>query len=91
MTAVHVIVEGRVQGVGYRAWVAREAKAKGLAGWVRNRTDGSVEAVFCGDDGAVRTMVEACHKGPRLASVGAVNTATHPAENWTEFVIWPTA
>lgn len=90
MTAVHVIVEGRVQGVGFRAWVVREAKAKGLAGWVRNRADGSVEAVFSGEDQAVRAMVEACGQGPRLAVVRAVKTAIHPEENWTEFSVWST-
>jgi len=87
---VHVIIEGRVQGVGYRAWVEREARGKGLAGWVRNRTDGSVEAVFCGDDQAVRTMVESCARGPRAASVSTLKTASHPQEDWTEFVVWPT-
>ncbi len=89
MTAVHLLVEGRVQGVGFRAWVQREAKAKGLAGWVRNRGDGSVEAVFSGADAQVRSMVEACHRGPRLSSVTAVKTAIHPDEGWTEFVVWP--
>jgi acylphosphatase len=88
--AVHVTVEGRVQGVGYRAWVEREAKARGLAGWVRNRSDGSVEAVFSGDDEAVRAMVEACGRGPRLAAVRAVSTALHGNTEWTEFVIWAT-
>lgn len=90
MTAVHVIIEGRVQGVGFRAWVEREARARRLAGWVRNRTDGSVEAVFSGEDQAVRNMVESCGKGPRLAAVRAVKTAIHPQENWTEFAVWPT-
>ena len=91
MTAVHVIIEGRVQGVGFRAWVEREAKAKGISGWVRNRADGSVEAVFSGAGPHVRAMVEACHRGPRLSLVKSVKTAVHPAENWTEFVVWPSA
>ena len=91
MRAVHVIVEGRVQGVGYRAWVEREAKARGLAGWVRNRSDGSVEAVFSGDDASVRAMVEACGRGPRLAAVTVVKTAIHGETDWTAFEIWPTA
>lgn len=89
MTAVHVIIEGRVQGVGFRAWLEREAKTRSLAGWVRNRADGSVEAVFSGADAEVRSMVEACGKGPRLAVVRAVKTAIHPEQDWTEFVIWP--
>ena len=69
MTAVRVIVEGRVQGVGYRAWVKREAESRNLGGWVRNRSDGSVEAVFSGDAMTVAAMVEACRAGPRLAVV----------------------
>jgi acylphosphatase len=88
--AVHVIVEGRVQGVGFRAWVEREANARGLAGWVRNRSDGSVEAVFSGEDQAVRAMVEACGKGPRLAAVSAVKAAAHPQTDWTAFQVWET-
>ncbi len=89
-TAVHVVVEGRVQGVGFRAWVEREAKTRNLGGWVRNRADGSVEAVFAGDAALVRNMVEACHRGPRLASVQAVGTAIHPDQDWTGFAVWPT-
>ena len=90
MTAVHVIVEGRVQGVGFRAWVEREAKDRRLSGWVRNRGDGAVEAVFSGADAQVRSMVEACHRGPCLGFVQSVKTSIHPDENWTEFVIWAT-
>lgn len=90
MRAVHVIVEGRVQGVGYRAWVEQEARAKGLAGWVRNRRDGTVEAVFSGDDLAVRAMVEACGTGPMLAVVKAVKASAHPDTDWTVFQVWKT-
>jgi acylphosphatase len=89
-TAVHVIIEGRVQGVGFRAFVEREAKTRNLGGWVRNRADGSVEAVFAGEPTLVRSMVEACHRGPRLASVRAVKTSIHPEQDWTGFAIWPT-
>jgi acylphosphatase len=90
VTAVHVLIKGRVQGVGFRAWVEREAKTRRLAGWVRNRQDGAVEAVFSGDDVQVRSMVEACHRGPRHCLVRSVKTSIHPDENWTEFAIWPT-
>ena len=72
MTAVRVIVEGRVQGVGYRAWVSRQALIRNLSGWVRNRGDGSVEAVFAGDQVTVAAMVEACRSGPALAVVSKV-------------------
>jgi acylphosphatase len=90
VTAVHVVVEGRVQGVGFRAWVEREAQRRRLSGWVRNRSDGSVEAVFSGDEAQVRSMVEACHRGPRMASVRSVNSSVHPDQDWTEFAVWPT-
>jgi len=77
--AVHVRITGLVQGVGYRAWVEREARSRGLSGWVRNRFDGSVEAVFAGPAEAVETMLDACRLGPRRAAVEAVAIA-EPAE-----------
>lgn len=66
---IRVIVAGRVQGVGFRAWAEREAEARGLSGWVRNRRDGSVEALFSGERPAVEAMTEACRSGPRMATV----------------------
>ena len=61
MTVIrHVIVHGRVQGVGFRAFVEREALTRGVEGWVRNRRDGTVEALFAGDDDAVADMIAAC-------------------------------
>ena len=90
ITALHVIVEGRVQGVGYRAFVEREAKARGLKGWVRNRSDGSVEAVFLGEEEDIESMMVACHRGPRMAMVRAVQRMPHPPGEWTDFVVWPT-
>jgi acylphosphatase len=84
------VVEGRVQGVGFRAWIEREARARGLAGFVRNRKDGSLEAVFCGAEEDVRAMVERCHTGPRLAAVTALRTAAFPEHDWTVFEVWPT-
>jgi acylphosphatase len=65
----HVIVRGRVQGVGYRAFVADEAMRRGIAGWVRNRRDGTVEALFAG---AVEAMIEACRQGPWGARVNGI-------------------
>ncbi|QPF82321.1 acylphosphatase [Bradyrhizobium genosp. L] len=70
--ARHVMISGRVQGVGYRAWVAEQATARGLEGWVRNRRDGSVEAVFSGAPDVVSGMIAACHRGPTFAHVDAV-------------------
>ena len=69
----HVVVRGRVQGVGYRAFVADEAHQRELQGWVRNRRDGSVEAVFAGSRPAVEAMVEACRRGPMSARINALD------------------
>ena len=65
----HVIVHGRVQGVGFRAFVEYEALARGIEGWVRNRRDGSVEALFAGEADVVADMIEACGRGPLGARV----------------------
>jgi acylphosphatase len=77
MTAVpvirHVSVRGRVQGVGFRAFVERHALRHGLEGWVRNRLDGSVEAVFAGPAEAVEAMVAECRVGPRSGHVDALD------------------
>lgn len=71
--AIHqVTIRGRVQGVGYRAWVEHQARALGLEGWVRNRRDGSVEALFAGPADVVANMVALCHRGPAYARVEAV-------------------
>jgi len=70
--AVQVLIRGRVQGVGYHAWTAAEAEARGLDGWVRNRRDGAVEAVFAGPAVAVDGMLAAAKAGPRDARVTAV-------------------
>jgi acylphosphatase len=67
-----VTIRGRVQGVGYRAWVEYQARAHGLEGWVRNRTDGSVEALFSGPQDVVADMVASCRRGPSSARVAAV-------------------
>ncbi len=72
---VHVRIDGRVQGVGYRAWVERTADQLGLYGWVRNRNDGSVEAVFSGPQTVVDDMVGRCEIGPRSAAVSKVEVS----------------
>jgi acylphosphatase len=68
-----VLIQGVVQGVGYRAFVEREANARSLEGWVRNRRDGSVEALFAGPAAVVAAMIAACRQGPRMAKVAAVD------------------
>ena len=71
----HVSIRGRVQGVGYRAWAVDEARRRGLAGWVRNRRDGSVEAVFSVDEDVVADMLAVCRRGPSSARVDAVEAS----------------
>jgi acylphosphatase len=68
----HVTIRGRVQGVGYRAWVEHEARARNLEGWARNRRDGSVEALFAGPAEVVSDMIALCRRGPASARVEAV-------------------
>ena len=67
-----VMIIGRVQGVGYRAWVDHQARNHNLEGWVRNRRDGSVEALFAGPPVLVSEMVARCRHGPSSARVDAV-------------------
>ncbi len=67
--AVHVLIEGRVQGVWFRGWTAQEATSLALSGWVRNRADGRAEAVFGGAATDVADMLERCWRGPPAASV----------------------
>ena len=74
MKRVRVIVFGRVQGVWYRGWTVDEATARGLDGWVRNRRDGTVEAVFQGPPEAVDAMIALCWDGPPAAHIDAVQT-----------------
>ena len=80
--AVRATFEGHVQGVWFRAWTTDEAVARGLDGWVRNRADGTVEALFFGPAKVVEDMVAACRKGPPAARVTAVRL--EPAEAFGE-------
>lgn len=68
----HLRITGRVQGVGYRWNMAQQATALGISGWVRNRRDGSVEAVLCGAADAVQTLIEWAHRGPEFGRVDEV-------------------
>jgi acylphosphatase len=68
-TTIRVRITGRVQGVWYRGWTVDQARRLGLSGWVRNRRDGSVEAVFAGPEPAVSAMLELCRQGPPAALV----------------------
>jgi acylphosphatase len=75
---LQVIIRGRVQAVGYRAWAEEQAVTCGLEGWVRNRIDGSVEAVFAGPAEVVAQVVALCRRGPPSARVDTVTN--EPAE-----------
>jgi acylphosphatase len=81
----HVVVRGFVQGVGFRYAVERAARSRGVAGWVKNRGDGAVEAVFEGERDDVDALVEFCRRGPRGAEVRDVSVAEEPAESLVDF------
>ena len=85
MRYVHVMLRGRVQGVGYRAWTEQAARQRGLSGWVRNRRDGSVEAVVQGPPAAVQALIDWAHQGPPRAQVNAVQVGAVPAQAITGF------
>jgi acylphosphatase len=74
-TIVRIVVRGRVQGVGYRAFMHSQAQARGITGWVRNRRNGDVEAVLAGPAGAVHALCEVCREGPPHATVEALEIA----------------
>ena len=80
-----VVVHGRVQGVFFRDTTRRMARSRGVAGWVRNNPDGTVEAVFEGEPEAVESMVRFAEEGPRGAVVERVETAEEESEDLTDF------
>ncbi len=89
--SVRVQITGRVQGVGFRAWAQYNAKDLGLDGWVRNRRDGAVEALFSGPASQVFEMLARCQKGPPLAFVENVATLEHGTTVQPGFRVLPTA
>jgi acylphosphatase len=74
-TRVHVFVSGRVQGVFFRQKTKQQAESFGVTGWVRNLPDGRVEAVFEGEEEAVKALVEYCHHGPSYATVTNIDAS----------------
>jgi acylphosphatase len=72
VTARRLVISGHVQGTGFRDWMVAQAEALGVSGWVRNRRDGSVEALIDGDEAAVEELLRACRLGPRLARVARI-------------------
>ena len=94
MPAKRLVIRGRVQGVGYRYAMVDAAMASGVTGWVRNRRDGSVEALVQGDDAAVDLLIAWARRGPPLAQVHAVEpSVAEPAfdRTYQGFDRWPTA
>ena len=82
-----VVVRGRVQGVFFRDSTENEARSRGVAGWVRNRDDGAVEAVFEGDPDAVEAVVEFCRSGPSRADVEDVDVSDEEPEGLDSFEV----
>jgi acylphosphatase len=72
MAAKRLIIAGRVQGVGFRAWMEGEAGRLGVSGWVRNRRDGRLEALVDGDTASVEELLRLCRRGPKLAEVSEI-------------------
>ncbi|WP_159787167.1 acylphosphatase [Sodalinema gerasimenkoae] len=89
-TAIRVLISGRVQGVGFRYSTQQKARELGVSGWVRNRRDGSVEAVFEGAPTSVQTAIAWCHHGPAMAEVNHVETFREATQDLCQFDIWPT-
>jgi acylphosphatase len=88
---VRVRITGRVQGVCFRTWTESTASALGLNGWVRNRRDGAVEALFSGDSQTVEEMLTRCRQGPPAALVEEVAAVEETGASPAGFAILPTA
>ena len=78
MKSLHLLITGRVQGVGFRDWLIHEATRRGLTGWVRNVNRDKVEAAICGQDDAVDDCVQRCWQGPSLAEVNNISITDAP-------------
>jgi acylphosphatase len=90
MSARRLIISGRVIGVGFRDWMVERAEELGVFGWVRNRRDGTVEALVDGDEAAVAELLRACRRGPRLASVTEILEEMAEAPDGPGFLRLPT-
>lgn len=89
-TAIHILIHGRVQGVSYRNWLMTKARRRGLTGWVRNRVEGTVEAVLCGEPEMIELMIARCWKGPLRARVRYIETQAWTGDNPIDFKQLPT-
>ena len=81
IVARHLVIQGRVQGVFYRGWAVATARGLGLTGWIRNRRDGTVEALVQGDEGAVARFVESAREGPSSAHVEGIEVGDAAVED----------
>lgn len=89
-TALRLRIHGRVQGVGYRYWFGQAAERLGVHGWVRNRSDGTVEAVVSGPSDRLTQLIERAHEGPAAARVRHIDKETETSTGHTEFICLPT-
>jgi acylphosphatase len=82
MNAKRLVIAGEVQGTGYRDWMVAKARELGVSGWVRNRRDGTVEALIAGEVASVEELSRLCRRGPRMAQVSSISEelAEPPAE-----------
>lgn len=87
MICYRLRITGRVQGVAYRDWMVRAARAAGIVGWVRNRADGSVEALVAGSTDAVDALIASCRRGPPMARVDNVERSEEQAPDLSDFVL----
>ena len=90
MTARHLRIYGKVQGVFYRNWAEQTARSRGVSGWVRNCTDGSVEAVVAGETEHIQRFIALAHKGPASARVTHIDDRAEPEAEYAGFVVRPT-
>lgn len=86
-TKLHIIVNGCVQGVWFRASTKEQADTLGITGWIRNLPTGQVECVISGDNGQIKSMINWLHNGPRLASVSGLDQEPIDCEDFTDFEI----
>ena len=91
MKTLRLVISGRVQGVGYRDWMVAEAERRGIAGWVRNRRDGTVEALVHGAPEKVDALIAACREGPRAAAVTEIRESPADPPGEPGFRRFPTA
>jgi acylphosphatase len=91
MIAKQLKITGRVQGVGFRDWLVTTAINLGLSGWVRNRLDGSVEALIAGEPNDIEDCIRACSRGPRFAAVDNIEQRVAESLEMPGFIVRPTA